>query len=79
MSFEGYKQFLAERGIRSVITSSGKFVSTSGRSSNSYAGYGYAGYGYAGYGGISMTYAPSVGGAIGVRGKIPRLIVISGP
>jgi hypothetical protein len=66
MSFEGYKKFLAERGIRSVISPSGKIVSTMNENSSYYGSYGYGG-----------SYAPSVGGAIGVRGSIPRLIVIS--
>jgi hypothetical protein len=68
MSFEGYKKFLAARGIQSAITSSGKFVSTTDDIHHSP-------YRYMEHGGRS--HAPFVGGAIGVRGSIPRLIVIN--
>jgi hypothetical protein len=70
MSFEGYKRFLAERGIQTVINSSGQFVSTSSTGGSGSAGHASA------YGGNS-SYAPPVGAAIGVRGPIPRLIVLN--
>ncbi len=71
MSFEGYKRFLAERGIQTVVNSSGQFVSTSSAGgSGSAPGHSYS------YGGNS-SHAPPVGGAIGVRGPIPRLIVLN--
>ena len=72
MSFEGYKRFLAERGIQTVINSSGQFVSTSSHDRRQWL----RGTDASAYGGNS-SYAPPVGGAIGVRGPIPRLIVLN--
>jgi hypothetical protein len=67
MSFEN---FMKSRGVSFNITSSGKLVAYESDPRSSY--YSSPSYSYTG-----SVYAPPVGGAIGLRGSLPRFLRIS--